>query len=290
MRRDDAIGRVPQRVVFGQGFRIRDIERGASEAASAVASVQGVVVAVGSEGGDEICLDEDLSAGDIRHESVFRPAEDCELLGAEEVGRFFCQRDADEEVVDVLCEEVVQAGFIEAAEPFFRDGAVRVAGAGDDEALVVFGFGCCARRGGVRDDVHSHAAGDAGDLAADAAVAEDAESFARVVPEALEFLAVGVLAPFVVALPCVEEGVVVGVGEGGEDDPFGDLGAVDAGGGGQGDGGVCVDGGVGDVVRAGGEEVDEVEVGAGFWAWREGGERGEDGGVFVDFCGGFNSN
>lgn len=93
-------------------------------------------------------------------------------------------------------------------------------------------------------------------------------------------------APFVLALPVVEEGVVVGVGEGGEDDPFGDLGAVDAGGGGEGDGGGGVDGGVGDVVGAGGEEVDEVEVGAGFGGWREGGERGEDGGVFVDFCGG----
>ena len=66
-------------------------------------------------------------------------------------------------------------------EPLFRDGSVRVAGAGDDEAFVVFGFGGCARGGGVRYDVHSHAAGDAGDLAAYAAVAEDGEAFARVV-------------------------------------------------------------------------------------------------------------
>lgn len=67
----------------------------------------------------------------------------------------------------------------------------------------------------------------------------------------------GALAPGVGELPGVEEGVVVGVGEGGEDDPFGDLGAVDAGGGGEGDGSGGVDGGGGDVIRASGEEVDQ---------------------------------
>lgn len=36
-------------------------------------------------------------------------------------------------------------------------------------------------------------------------------------------------------LPFVEERVLVGVGEEGHEDPFGDLGAVDAGGGGEGD-------------------------------------------------------
>ena len=76
----------------------------------------------------------------------------------------------------------MEAAFIEAAEPFFRDGAVRVAGAGDDEAGVSFGFRGGARGGGVGDDVHSHRFGDAGDLAADAAVAEDGEALARVVP------------------------------------------------------------------------------------------------------------
>ena len=30
MRRDDAIGRAPERVVFRQGFRVRDVERGAA--------------------------------------------------------------------------------------------------------------------------------------------------------------------------------------------------------------------------------------------------------------------
>lgn len=50
---------------------------------------------------------------------------------------------------------------------------------------------------------------------------------------------------------------MVGGGEGGEDGPFSDLGAMDAGGGGEGDGGGCVDGVVGNVVCAGGEEVDQ---------------------------------
>ena len=86
-----------------------------------------------------------------------------------------------------------------------------------------------------------------------------------------------------ILLPGVELGVRVGVGERGQDDPFGDLGAVDAGRGGQRDGGVCVDGGVCDVVCAGGEEVDELEVGAGFRAGWDGREGHENGDVFVDF-------
>jgi len=49
----------------------------------------------------------------------------------------------------------------------------------------------------------------------------------------------------------------VGVGQGSEDDPFGDLGAVDARGCGEWDGGGGVDWGVGDVIRAGGEEMDQ---------------------------------
>ena len=40
---------------------------------------------------------------------------------------------------------------------------------------------------------------------------------------------------------------------------------------------------MGDVVRAGGEEMDELEIGAGFRARREGGECCEDGGIFVNF-------
>lgn len=228
MRRDDAVGRVPQGVLFGQGFRVRDVERRAAQSAAAVAAVERVVVAVGGEGGDEVGLHDDLAAGDVGDEGVFLSAQNGEFLRAEQVRRLGCQGHADEEVVEVLGEEVVQGGFVRAAVPGYRDRAVRVAGAGDDEARVVFRVRGRARGGCVRDHVHAHAAGHAGDLAADAAVAQDAEPLARVVPQARQFLSMRRFAPFVVLLPGVEEGVVVGVGERGQDDPFGDLGAVDA--------------------------------------------------------------
>ena len=40
------------------------------------------------------------------------------------------------------------------------------------------------------------------------------------------------------------------------------------------------------MVRARREEMDELEVGAGFWTGREGGECGEDGYIFIDLCSG----
>lgn len=283
MRRDDAIRRIPQRIVFRQGFRIRHVQRRASETASAVAAVQGVVVAVGFEGGDEVGLHHNLAAGDVGYESVLLLPQDGELFGAEEVGCLFCQRNADEEVVDVLREEMVQARFVQAAEPGLRDRTVRVAGPGDDESTVVFRFRRRAWGGRVRDDVHTQAASDSGDLAAYAAVAEDAESLTCLVPQTLQDVSVRGFAPIVIKLPGVEEGVVMRMGQRGQDDPFGDLRAVDAGRGGQWDRGFCVDWRVGDVVRAGGEEVDELEIRAGFWTRREGGECGEDGCVFVEF-------
>lgn len=49
----------------------------------------------------------------------------------------------------------------------------------------------------------------------------------------------------------------MGMGKGGEDDPFGDLRAVDAGRCSEWNGGGGVDRGVGDVVRAGGKEMDQ---------------------------------
>lgn len=55
----------------------------------------------------------------------------------------------------------------------------------------------------------------------------------------------------------------MGVGQGSEDDPFGDLGAVDTRGCSEWDGGGGVDWGVGDVVRAGREEVDQFWDGIG---------------------------
>ena len=58
-------------------------------------------------------------------------------------------------------------------------------------------------------------------------------------------------------LPGVEGVVGVGVDEGGEEDPFAYLGAVDARGGREGYAGGGVDGVGGDVVCAGAEDVDE---------------------------------
>lgn len=76
------------------------------------------------------------------------------------------------------------------------------------------------------------------------------------------------------------------VGQRGQNDPFRNLRAVDAGRGCERDGGACVDWRIGDVIRASREEMDELEVGAGFWTWREGGECDKDGCIFVNFCSG----
>ena len=81
VRRDDDVLCIPQRVVFGEGFRVRDVEGGATQLA---------VV----EGGDEGGLIEDLAAGDIDDEGsgswavgvgVGVAGEDVEFGGAEQV-------------------------------------------------------------------------------------------------------------------------------------------------------------------------------------------------------------
>ena len=231
---------------------------------------------------------DDLPPGDVGDEGVAVGAEDGEFGAGEEVCRFFCEGHADEEVVDVLAEEVVQACFVEPAVPCRGDGAIRVACAGHDETFIVFGFWRRAWGSGVGDHIHAECFGDVGDLSADGAVAEDAEALADSVFHGAEGVLGGAFAPIVVELPGVQEGVVVGVGEGCQDDPFCDLGAVDAGGGGEGDAGGGVDGGVGDVVCAGGEEVDQFcviwgkGVSVGFWwigVWMKG-VRTEIGTVF----------
>jgi len=68
-------------------------------------------------------------------------------------------------VVDVLSEEVVQGGFVEPGVPAGGDGAVRVAGVGDDEAVVLFAFGGFSGTCGVGNYVHPHCFGDSSDLA-----------------------------------------------------------------------------------------------------------------------------
>ena len=76
------------------------------------------------------------------------------------------------------------------------------------------------------------------------------------------------------------------VGQRGQDDPFRNLRTMDTGGGSQRDRGVCVDWGIGDVISPSGEKMDELEIWAGLWTRREGGEGDEYGSIFVNFCGG----
>lgn len=210
-------------MVLGQRLRVRHVQGGAPQPAFLVAGGPRL------ESADQSVLVEDLAAADVGDEGV-AVAEEGEFVRAEEVRCLFRERHADEEVVDVLREEVVQGAFVQPAVPGAGDGAVRVAGAGHDVAVVFFRLGCRARAGGVGDHVHAHGLGDAAYLAADAAVAEDAEALADVIADGAEVLGlVFALAPFVRALPVVQFVVVVGVHEGGEEDPFGDLGPVDAG-------------------------------------------------------------
>lgn len=88
-----------------------------------------------------------------------------------------------------------------------------------------------------------------------------------------------------VVLPFVEEGEVVGGGEHGHEHPFGDLRAVDPGGGRQRYFSVGVYRAVGDVVRASGGEVDEFEVGAVLRGRGEGRECDEESSILKDFRG-----
>lgn len=218
-------------MILGQGFGIRDIQRRAPQPA--------FLAGFGPrfERGYQGVLVEDLAAADVRDEGAAF-GQDGEFVRAEEVGCFFRERHADEQLVDVLREEVVEGLLVQAAVPGAGDGAVRVPRARHDEAVVFFRLGRRARAGGVGDHVHAHGLGDAADLAADAAVAEDAEALADVIADGVEIVGfVGAFAPFVGALPVVQFVVVVGVHEGGEEDPFGDLGAVYAGRGCYGDGG-----------------------------------------------------
>ena len=214
------------------------------------------MIGVLAQGGDEIGLVDDGATGDVAYKSVLCGPEDGEFFGGKEVTGLLCEGDGDEEVVEILAEEVVQGGFVEAAEPRGGDTPVWIPRPRDNETLIAFRFRGRARGRRVREHVHAHCFSDAGGLPADGAVAQHAQALAGFVAHVAEEGAVGTLAPVVVALPVVQEGEVVRGGEHGHDDPFCDLGAVDAGAGGEGDGGVGVEGSGGDVVGAGADEVD----------------------------------
>ena len=159
MGRDDAVRGFPQRILFRQGLRVCHVERGAPEAFSAVAAVFDEIF----ERGNEVFLIEDLAAGDVGDEGVAL-GQDFKLRGGEKVGGFFRQRDRDKEVVNVLRQEVVEGSLIEAGEPSRGDRAVGIAGAGNDEAMVLFRSRGRAGGGGIGDYVHAHCFGNAGDL------------------------------------------------------------------------------------------------------------------------------
>ena len=159
----------------------------------------------------------------------------------------------------------MQGLLIGATVPRARDGAVRIPRAGDDEACVLFALGGKARAGGQNNDVCVYSVGDAGDVSVDGALVEDLEALADLVGDGVEkgffFTFVGAFRVVTVLglahLPFVEEVVAVGGDEGGHYDLFGDYGAVDAGGYGDGDGGVFVDGFDPEVVRSCADDVDK---------------------------------
>ena len=272
MWRDDAVRCLPQRVVFRQGLRVRDVQRSAAEAAFAlrlradlylrrrgllvVLAAITVVLSIRFERRDQVRLYDNLPARDVRHEGILA-GQDVKLRLAEQVVRGFGERHADDQPVDILRQEMVQALLVQPAVPRARELAFCVPRARYDVAVVPLARGRVARTGSECDDIHAHGLGHPCDLPADRAVTKDAEALGGVIAHGAE-AGGGILAfaPVMGRLPGVEKVVVVGGDKGGHEDPFGDLWAVDAGRGSEGDAGGGVDGVGLDVVGAGGEEMD----------------------------------
>lgn len=138
MRRNDTIRRPPQLMLLRQRFRIRDIQRRAPQALQLgpLPPFPDPLFELPQRSNQGL-LHEDLPARDITHERV--PAgQDVEFLFPEQVRGGGGEGHGDEEDVDVLGEEIVEGGFVEAAVPGAGDRAVGVAGVGDDEAGVAF--------------------------------------------------------------------------------------------------------------------------------------------------------
>lgn len=160
MRRDEDIRSLPQRVALGQRLRVRDIQSGTTH---------------------EACLQRLNESGrvdngaprDVDEEGLLL-AEDLELLGADAPLGLGAHGQAEQHDVQVLAEEVVDGLGAGAGEPFCGEEAVRVAGAGDVVLVELLGLGGGAGAGGLDVDFHAEGVGEAGDLAADGAVSEDA--------------------------------------------------------------------------------------------------------------------
>lgn len=79
-----------------------------------------------------------------------------------------------------------------------------------------------------------------------------------------------------ILLPLEQQPLSMRIAQDIPDDPLGDLRAMQTRGRGQRDGGVSVDGGLADVVYAGADEVDELELRRHLWIGGQRGEREED--------------
>lgn len=164
VRRDKTVLGFPQRVLTGQRLRVGHIERRAAN----LARLEGV---------HERRLVDDGATGNIHKEwgSAGGPAQDVELLLSKQTVGGLGQGEAEHEHVEVGGgEEGVQVGPGGAVGPGRGEEALRVAEAWDVEGAVAAGGRGGSRGGGVGVDGHAHGFADAGDLAADGAVADDA--------------------------------------------------------------------------------------------------------------------
>ena len=193
---------------------------------------------------------EDLTAGDVGDEG-FSASENVKLFFAEEMNGFFGQWDGDEEMVDILREEVMKGRFIRSAIPGAGDGAIRVPGTGNDEAMIFLALGRGPGRSGVGNDIRTHGLKNPRCLPSDASVPEDAEALTDVITDLVQATLLACLIPVVGLLQVVQLVVLVRMDEGGHENPFRDLWAVNARRSRQGDVGVGVDGMVGDMICAG---------------------------------------
>lgn len=135
------------------------------------------MIIVGFEGSDQSRLIDDWSTGYIRNERISL-TQDFEFFFAEKMCRFLGQRHGNEQMIDVLCKEMVQVPFVCTAVPCAWDFALGIACMGNDEAGIVLAFWGGAWTGGICNDVHSHCFCDVANLTADTTVAEDAETLA----------------------------------------------------------------------------------------------------------------
>lgn len=151
MRRDDHILRIPQRIVFRQGFRVRHIQRRPAENLIIQRRDQGLLIQNRATG--------DVDQERFRSSSSFglgRAAstpEQSKFLGSKQAPCRRRERQSDDKRVQARREKRVQRCLGGATVPCHREAAVRIAGARDEVAIVTAGGRTCAWGGGVSVDV-----------------------------------------------------------------------------------------------------------------------------------------